>query len=161
MADEFCLKNARLPRNIQRSFTYRKSTTWDRRLYFPSERRRAEDFFFALKKSDGFDRVRTPQTWVPNASTLPLDHRSRLFDIFIYIFIFVFISVFHSFLSLSVFPVFVCFYSLFSSLLIWSSFFSVFSLRSYIHSATHFFIHIFSIHILQKTMKIKQEVNYM
>jgi hypothetical protein len=26
------------------SFTCRKSTTWDRRLYFPSERRRAEDF---------------------------------------------------------------------------------------------------------------------
>jgi len=30
------------------SFTCRKSTTWDRRLYFPSEGRRAEDFF-ALK----------------------------------------------------------------------------------------------------------------
>jgi len=26
------------------SFTCRKSTTWDRRLYFPSEGRRAEDF---------------------------------------------------------------------------------------------------------------------
>jgi len=25
--------------------TYRKFTTWDRRLYFPSEGRRAEDFF--------------------------------------------------------------------------------------------------------------------
>ena len=41
-------ENARLPRNIQRSFTSRKSTTWDRRLYFPSEGRHAEDFF-ALK----------------------------------------------------------------------------------------------------------------
>ena len=41
-------ENARLPRNIQRSFTSRKSTTWDRRLYFPSEGRRAEDNF-ALK----------------------------------------------------------------------------------------------------------------
>ena len=40
--------NARLPRSIQESFTCRKSTTWDRRLYFPSEGRRAEDFF-ALK----------------------------------------------------------------------------------------------------------------
>ena len=30
------------------SFTCRKFTTWDRRLYFPSEGRRAEDFF-ALK----------------------------------------------------------------------------------------------------------------
>jgi hypothetical protein len=32
-----------------------KSTTWDRRLYFPSEGRRAEDFF--AQKSDGFGRV--------------------------------------------------------------------------------------------------------
>ena len=37
--------NARLPRSIQESFTCRKSTTWNRRLYFPSEGRRAEDFF--------------------------------------------------------------------------------------------------------------------
>ena len=42
-------ENARLPRNIQGSFTCRKCTTWERRLYFPSEGRRAEDFFFALK----------------------------------------------------------------------------------------------------------------
>ena len=35
----------------------------------PSEGRRAEDFF-ALK---------IPRTWVPKASTLPLDHRSRFF----------------------------------------------------------------------------------
>ena len=41
-------ENARRPRNTQGSFTCRKSTTWDRRLYFPSEGRRAEDFF-ALK----------------------------------------------------------------------------------------------------------------
>ena len=41
-------ENVRLPRNIQRSFTCRKFTTWDRGLYFPSEGRRAEDFF-ALK----------------------------------------------------------------------------------------------------------------
>ena len=45
MADEFCLK---MPRNIQGSFTCRKSRTRDKRLYFPSEGRRAEDFF-ALK----------------------------------------------------------------------------------------------------------------
>ena len=38
-------KNARLPRSIQESFTSSKSTTWDRRLYFPSEGRHAEDFF--------------------------------------------------------------------------------------------------------------------
>jgi hypothetical protein len=49
--------NARLPRSIQGSFTYCKSTTWDRRLYFPSQGRRAEEFF-ALKNptaSAGFE----------------------------------------------------------------------------------------------------------
>ena len=51
--------NARLPRSIQESFTCRKSTTWDRRLYFPSKGRgsKAEDFF-ALKNptaSAGFE----------------------------------------------------------------------------------------------------------
>ena len=47
-------ENARLPHNIQESFTCRKSTTW---LYFPSEGRRSEDFF-ALKSptsSAGFE----------------------------------------------------------------------------------------------------------
>ena len=38
-------ENARLPRNIQGSFTCRKSTTLDKWLYFLSEGRRAEDFF--------------------------------------------------------------------------------------------------------------------
>ena len=50
-------ENARLPRNIQGSFKCRKCTTWDKRLYFPSEGRRAEDFF-ALKNataSAGFE----------------------------------------------------------------------------------------------------------
>ena len=50
-------ENARLPRKVQGSFTCRKSTTWDRRLYFPSKGRRAEDFF-ALKNptaSVGFE----------------------------------------------------------------------------------------------------------
>ena len=49
--------NARLPHSIEESFTCRKSTTWDRQLYFPSEGRRAEDFF-ALKNlmaSAGFE----------------------------------------------------------------------------------------------------------
>ena len=47
--------------------------TWDRRLYFPSEGRRAEDFF-ALK----FRQLRPGlnlQTWALKASMLPLDHR--------------------------------------------------------------------------------------
>jgi hypothetical protein len=46
-----------------------------RRLFFPSEGRRAEDFF-ALK----IRRLRpgaNQRTWVPKASTLPLDNRSR------------------------------------------------------------------------------------
>ena len=38
-------ENARLPRNIQGSFTCRKCMAWNKRLYFPSEGRRAEDFF--------------------------------------------------------------------------------------------------------------------
>jgi hypothetical protein len=49
--------------------------TWDRRLYFPSEGRCAENFF-ALK----IRRLRpgaNPRTWVSKASTLPLDHWSR------------------------------------------------------------------------------------
>ena len=53
------LENVRLPHNIQGSFTCRKSTTWDKRCYFPSEGRRAEDFF-ALKNptaSAGFKPV--------------------------------------------------------------------------------------------------------
>jgi spore germination cell wall hydrolase CwlJ-like protein len=35
----------RLPRNRKGSLTCRKSATRDRRLYFPSEGRHAEDFF--------------------------------------------------------------------------------------------------------------------
>jgi hypothetical protein len=42
------LPRRRLPRNVLGSFTCRKSTTWDPRFYFPTEGRRAEDFF-ALK----------------------------------------------------------------------------------------------------------------
>ena len=51
------LPKCRLPSYIQGSFTCRKSATWDRRLYFPSEGRRAE-YFFALKNptaSAGFE----------------------------------------------------------------------------------------------------------
>jgi hypothetical protein len=69
------LPKCRFTRYIYWSFTCRKTTTWDRRLYFPSEGRRAEEFF-TLK----IRRLRqgvNPRTWVPKASTLPLDHRSR------------------------------------------------------------------------------------
>ena len=54
----------------------RKSTTWDQWLYFPSEGRRAEDFF-ALKirwLRPGLNS----QTWVLKARTLPLDHRRHV-----------------------------------------------------------------------------------
>jgi hypothetical protein len=44
MAGQFGLR-FRLPRKSQESFTCRKSATWDRRLYFPSEGRHAVDFF--------------------------------------------------------------------------------------------------------------------
>ena len=42
------------------SLKCRKSTTWDKRLYFLSEGRRSEDFFFALKNpttSAGFENA--------------------------------------------------------------------------------------------------------
>jgi len=42
---QLMLPKCRLTRYIYGSFTCRKATTWDRRLYFPSEGRRAEDFF--------------------------------------------------------------------------------------------------------------------
>jgi hypothetical protein len=57
---------------ISGSFTGCKATTWDRRLYFPTKERRAEDFF-ALKIQPLWLGV-NPRTWVPKASTLPLDH---------------------------------------------------------------------------------------
>ena len=43
MAHEFCLKCP--TSTYQGYFTCRKSTTWDKRLYFLSEGRRAEDFY--------------------------------------------------------------------------------------------------------------------
>ena len=67
--------NARLPRSIKESFTCRKSTTWDRRLYSPSEGRRAENF--SSLKIRRLRLVLNPRTWVLKASTLPLYHRSR------------------------------------------------------------------------------------
>jgi hypothetical protein len=41
---EFSLRNISI-HSIQGSFTCRKSTTWDRRLYFPSEGSCATDFY--------------------------------------------------------------------------------------------------------------------
>jgi len=63
--------------SIQGSFTCRKHATWDPRLYFPSEGRRAEDFFVP-KNLGGFGPGSNPQTWVLKGSTLPPDRRNRL-----------------------------------------------------------------------------------
>jgi len=49
-------------------FTCSKFTTWDRRLYFPTEGRRAEDFFD--RKIRRLRPGLNPRTWVPKASTL-------------------------------------------------------------------------------------------
>ena len=81
--DEKCpviLPKCRFTLYIEGSFTCRKATTWDRRLYFPSEGRRAE-VFFALK-IQRFRQGANPRTWVPKASTLPLDHRSRFSSVY-------------------------------------------------------------------------------
>ena len=58
------------------SFTCRNFTTWDRWLYFPYKGRRTEDFF--ARKIRRLQPVLNPRSWVPKASTLPPDHRSRL-----------------------------------------------------------------------------------
>ena len=48
-------------------FTCRQFTTWDRQLYFPSEGRRAEDFF--ARKIRQLRPALNPRTRVPKAST--------------------------------------------------------------------------------------------
>jgi hypothetical protein len=53
----------RLPRKSQGSFT-----TWDRRLYFPSEGRHAVDFF--ARKIRRLRPGSNPRSWVPEASML-------------------------------------------------------------------------------------------
>ena len=67
-ADKIRLKT-RPPRNFQGSLTCRKSATWGRRLYFPSEGRRAEDFF--ARKIQRLRPGLNPRSWVPEASMLP------------------------------------------------------------------------------------------
>jgi hypothetical protein len=54
------LPKCRLLRYIWGYFTCRKATTWDRQLYFPSEGRRAENFFRLKNPMDA-----NPRTWVP------------------------------------------------------------------------------------------------
>ena len=76
MADEFCLKMPDFHvifTDLLHAVNLRHE---DKGLYFPSEGRCAEDFF-ALKKIRRLRAGLNPRTWVPKASTLPLDHRSR------------------------------------------------------------------------------------
>jgi hypothetical protein len=78
---KFCL-NAHLHVTFREHFTCRKATTWDRRLYFPSERRRAEDFFF--QKIRRLRPGANPRNWEPKASTLHLDHRSLYITVIVH-----------------------------------------------------------------------------
>jgi len=70
---EFCWK-WRLPHHFWVLLHAAKFMTWDRRLYFPSEGRSAEDFL--PEKSDGFGRVWTHKHGYQRPTCLPLDHRS-------------------------------------------------------------------------------------
>jgi hypothetical protein len=67
IAGQFGLR-FRLPRKSQGSFTCRKSATWDRRLYFPSEGRYDVDFF--VRKIRRLRPGTNPRSWVPEASML-------------------------------------------------------------------------------------------
>ena len=69
----FLPENARLPRNIQGSFTCRKSTTWEQKALLPL-RRKACWGFCGPEKSNGFRSGLNPRTWVPKATTLPPDY---------------------------------------------------------------------------------------
>ena len=64
---EFCQKVA-TSTSLLGSFICPKFTTWYRRLYFPSEGRRAVDFF--ARKIRQLRPGLNPRTWVPKASTL-------------------------------------------------------------------------------------------
>ena len=67
-------ENARLPRNIQGSFTCRKSAIWDKG--FSSLPREGVLRIFSPWKIRWLRSGLNPRTWVAKASTLPLDHRS-------------------------------------------------------------------------------------
>jgi hypothetical protein len=62
MAGQFVVR-FRLPPKSQGSFTCRKSATWDRRLYFPSEGRHAVDLF--ARKIRRLRPGSIPRSWVP------------------------------------------------------------------------------------------------
>jgi hypothetical protein len=62
--------NMRLTRYVYGSFTCRKVTTRDRRLYFSSDGRHAEDLFRFARKIRRLQPGVNPRTWVPEASML-------------------------------------------------------------------------------------------
>jgi hypothetical protein len=61
---QFCLQHATSTVSVGIFYM----PTWDRRLYFPSEGRHAEDFF--ARKIRRLQPGLNPRTWVPEASTL-------------------------------------------------------------------------------------------
>ena len=72
-------ENVRLPRNIQGSFKCLKYVTWDKRLYFLCEGRRAEDVF-ALKNATalaGFEPLCTKDQHATSRPPKPLYIRFR------------------------------------------------------------------------------------
>jgi len=69
------------------SLTCRKFTTWDRLLYFPSEGRRAEDFF--ARKIRRIRPGLNPRTWVPKVSTLTSRPPKPLVCVYIHIYIYI------------------------------------------------------------------------
>ena len=73
---QFRPKAATSTHTLSGPFTCRKYATWDKRLFFPSEGRRGE--IFSPWKIRLLRPGLNPRTWVPKASTLPLDHRSHL-----------------------------------------------------------------------------------
>jgi hypothetical protein len=78
LAGQFDLR-FRLPRKSQGSLTCRKSATWDRRLYFPSEGRDVVDFF--ARKIQRHRPGSNPRTWVLEASMLTTRPPSVLVEI--------------------------------------------------------------------------------
>ena len=78
MTDEFWLEMPDFLVTFSEYFTCRKYTTWDKRLYFPSEGRRAEDFFFALKNPTPGSEPAKLGTKGQHATSGPAKQRSLL-----------------------------------------------------------------------------------
>ena len=80
-------ENARLPRNIQGSFTCHKIYDMGQTALLPFRRKACWGFF----RPEKIRRLRpglNPRTWVPKASTLPLDHRSRFYAMILVLFMY-------------------------------------------------------------------------